>query len=191
VAASEIEAAEAECTAAATGQLAAVVALEGSKTRGELRRMVAELKARCAELASRKRFLTHQVLSSSGAVGGGGAPSAAAGGAEGAAGAAGGSGAQRAGQGASAGSAGASTSVVDLTADEGVEGIEGEGEEEGEECPICRCAMQEDVIVLHCGHVFCDECASEHLSRRAECPMCRKPVKQSQVGCVDGGVCLD
>jgi hypothetical protein len=259
VAASDVEVAAAECGSAAAGQLAAVEALEGGKSRGQLQRMIASLKGKCEELASRKRFLHNQVLSSRGAVralhhdqqqqqqqqqqqceqqqgeqagqqedpsrgqpgphghdsAGEGAAAAVAGdstrrppaaaaaaaaalaraaSAAGAAAAAvfgtlataagvraGGSAAAAGGDGggddASVAAGGSAASGEESAAAEGA----GDDEDSGE-CPICRCALSSDVIVLNCGHVFCESCASAALELTQACPYCRARVLPSQVG---------
>mmetsp|Transcript_10663 Transcript_10663/g.26926 ORF Transcript_10663/g.26926 Transcript_10663/m.26926 type:complete len:511 (-) Transcript_10663:418-1950(-) len=49
------------------------------------------------------------------------------------------------------------------------------------QCPICMSIPLEPRIVKCCSHVFCKGCIHEHLSRHANCPMCRRDCTSSQV----------
>ena len=45
-------------------------------------------------------------------------------------------------------------------------------------CPICHDNLQEPTI-LHCKHIFCEECAATWFDKERTCPMCRAEVKEN------------
>ncbi len=48
------------------------------------------------------------------------------------------------------------------------------------ECPICY-DIVEDPVITHCAHFFCNECINSHLTRNNNCPVCREPIKKSEL----------
>lgn len=44
-------------------------------------------------------------------------------------------------------------------------------------CPICQDAYQEPTM-LHCQHIFCEECVATWFDRDTTCPMCRAKVSE-------------
>jgi len=44
-------------------------------------------------------------------------------------------------------------------------------------CPICQDAYQEPTM-LHCKHIFCEECVATWFDRDTTCPMCRAKVSE-------------
>ena len=42
-------------------------------------------------------------------------------------------------------------------------------------CPICHDSLQ-DATMLHCKHIFCEECVATWFDRERTCPMCRAQV---------------
>ena len=43
-------------------------------------------------------------------------------------------------------------------------------------CPICHDNLQEPTM-LHCKHIFCEECVATWFDRERTCPMCRAQVR--------------
>jgi len=43
-----------------------------------------------------------------------------------------------------------------------------------EECPICK--DDKELIILNCGHKFCNECITTWLKKSSTCPMCRRVI---------------
>ena len=41
-------------------------------------------------------------------------------------------------------------------------------------CPICQDTYH-DPVMLHCKHIFCEECVATWFDRDTTCPMCRYP----------------
>ena len=44
-------------------------------------------------------------------------------------------------------------------------------------CPICQDTYH-DPVMLHCKHIFCEECVATWFDRDTTCPMCRYPDTQ-------------
>ena len=42
-------------------------------------------------------------------------------------------------------------------------------------CPICHDNLK-DATMLHCKHIFCEECVATWFDRERTCPMCRAQV---------------
>lgn len=41
-------------------------------------------------------------------------------------------------------------------------------------CPICKCGVEEPVVIKHCLHFFCKECIDRTiLNFKKECPICK------------------
>ena len=55
----------------------------------------------------------------------------------------------------------------------------------GNSCPICHDSLQEPTI-LHCKHIFCEECVSTWFDRERTCPMCRAQVQHGPLVCLFG-----
>ena len=47
------------------------------------------------------------------------------------------------------------------------------------DCPICFEALETPLALSPCGHLFCEDCASEWLDREHTCPLCRASVNFS------------
>ena len=45
-------------------------------------------------------------------------------------------------------------------------------------CPICHDNLK-DATMLHCKHIFCEECVATWFDRERTCPMCRAQVSKS------------
>lgn len=67
------------------------------------------------------------------------------------------------------------------------------GEVNLEDCPVCQCQLGHEWAVLVCGHSFCSNCI-KIMSTSNQCPgglkiflcpLCRQPVKFSDVTIVD------
>ncbi|KAL1337376.1 hypothetical protein AAHE18_10G134600 [Arachis hypogaea] len=50
----------------------------------------------------------------------------------------------------------------------------------GDMCAICQEKMRAPLL-LHCKHLFCEECVSEWLERERTCPLCRANVKSADL----------
>ncbi|MED6211846.1 hypothetical protein PIB30_077494 [Stylosanthes scabra] len=50
----------------------------------------------------------------------------------------------------------------------------------GDLCAICQEKMRAPLL-LHCKHLFCEECVSEWLERERTCPLCRANVKSADL----------
>jgi len=53
---------------------------------------------------------------------------------------------------------------------------------ESSDCPICQEKMRLP-LVLHCQHMFCEDCVSEWFERERTCPLCRAVVKSAGQVC--------
>ncbi|CAM9493530.1 unnamed protein product [Phaeothamnion confervicola] len=51
-------------------------------------------------------------------------------------------------------------------------------------CPICMEPMADCVALRTCGHSFCRTCASEFLSRKKECAVCKTPAPDGNNTCI-------
>ncbi|XP_052802698.1 RING finger and transmembrane domain-containing protein 2-like [Mya arenaria] len=67
----------------------------------------------------------------------------------------------------------------------GVEPSVEEVKSRGENCPICQDDYQ-DPIMLHCKHIFCENCVSIWFDREKTCPMCRAEIQHESPVWQDG-----
>eukprot|EP01127_Copromyxa_protea_P015444 TRINITY_DN4442_c0_g1_i2.p1 TRINITY_DN4442_c0_g1~~TRINITY_DN4442_c0_g1_i2.p1 ORF type:complete len:200 (+),score=13.00 TRINITY_DN4442_c0_g1_i2:122-721(+) len=52
-------------------------------------------------------------------------------------------------------------------------------------CSLCM-EVRSNPTSTSCGHLFCWECITEWCNTKAECPLCRRPQKKTQLACVYG-----
>lgn len=48
-------------------------------------------------------------------------------------------------------------------------------------CAVCMGRLEEDLVALHCGHVFHARCARRALAAQAACPICREAATEADV----------
>jgi len=57
-----------------------------------------------------------------------------------------------------------------------------DSDDDADNCTICLGEITgDDVGVLKCGHLFCFQCIKEYIVKNPKCPLCTKPVKQTDL----------